>query len=67
MLCWTSASASFRTILIDQPELVRVRLELARAFFLKGRGRAGAREHFERVLAGDVPDAVVAANVQRRS
>ena len=50
---------AFRTILIDQPELVRVRLELARAFFFKGEDGL-AKDHFERVLAGDVPEAVVA-------
>ena len=35
--CSTRQSAAFRTLLIDRPELVRVRLELARAFFLRGR------------------------------
>ena len=54
--------ASFRLILIDRPELVRVRLELARAFFLKGEDGL-SRRHFEQVLAGDVPEPV-AANVQ---
>ena len=34
-----------------RPGLVRVRLELARAFFLKGEDSL-ARSHFERVLAG---------------
>ena len=57
------AIATFRTMLIDRPELVRVRLELARAFFLK-REDALARRHFEQVLAGDLPPPVV-ANVQR--
>ena len=57
------AIAAFRTMLIDRPELVRVRLELARAFFLKGRDSL-ARRHFERVLAGDLPPPVI-ANVQR--
>ena len=57
------AIAAFRTLLIDRPELVRVRLELARAFFLK-REDSLAREHFERVLAGGLPPQVV-ANVQR--
>ena len=57
------AIASFRTMLIDRPGLVRVRLELARAFFLKGEDSL-ARGHFERVLAGKVP-APVGANVQR--
>ena len=46
-----------------RPGLVRVRLELARTFFLKGQD-ALARRHFERVLAGN-PPAPVVANVQR--
>ena len=54
--------AALHTILVDRPELVRVRLELARAFFFKGEDSL-SRGHFERVLAGEVPDAVV-ANVQ---
>ena len=57
------AIASLRTILINRPGLVRVRLELARAFFLKGEDSL-ARGHFERVLAGR-PPAPVVANVQR--
>ncbi|MYE02181.1 MAG: DUF560 domain-containing protein [Alphaproteobacteria bacterium] len=57
------AITAFRAILVDRPELVRVRLELARAFFLKQEDRL-ARRHFEQVLAGDVPPAV-AANIQR--
>ena len=57
------AVTAFRAILLAQPELVRVRLELARTFFLKGDDSL-ARRHFETVLAGDVPVAV-AANVQR--
>ena len=57
------AIASLRAILVDGPGLVRVRLELARAFFYKEEDSL-ARRHFERVLAGDVPDAVK-ANVQR--
>ena len=57
------AIAAFRTMLIDRPDLVRVRLELARAFFLKGEDSL-SRRHFERVLAGS-PPAVVAANVRR--
>ncbi|MCY4320251.1 MAG: porin family protein [Alphaproteobacteria bacterium] len=56
------AIASFHAMLVQAPGLVRVRLELARAFFAKGEyGLAGS--HFERVLAGDPPDAV-AANVR---
>ena len=57
------AIAAFRTMLIDRPDLVRVRLELARAFFLKGEDTL-SRRHFERVLAGTPPSAV-AANVRR--
>ena len=57
------AIAALHTMLIDQPGLVRVRLELARAFFYKGEdGLSG--EHFERVLAGN-PPAPVVANVRR--
>ena len=57
------AIAAFYTMLIDRPDLVRVRLELARAFFLKGRDSL-SRHHFEQVLAGN-PPAAVAANVRR--
>ncbi len=57
------AIAMFRDMLVADPNLVRVRLELARAFFLKGEDSL-ARGHFEAVLAGGVPDAV-AANVHR--
>ena len=57
------AIAALHTMLIDRPDLVRVRLELARAFFLKGEDSL-ARGHFERVLAGK-PVAPVVANVQR--
>ena len=57
------AIAALHTMLIDRPDLVRVRLELARAFFLKGEDSL-ARSHFERVLAGK-PPAPVVANVQR--
>ena len=49
--------SSFHTILVEEPGLVRVRLELALAFFLKGEDGL-AQEHFELVLAGEVPDAV---------
>ena len=45
-------------MLINSPGLVRVRLELARAFFLKGEDDL-ARQHFEHVPAGDPPSAVV--------
>ena len=56
------AIAAFRLILINRPELIRVRLELARAFFLNGQDGL-ARRHFELVLAGGVPPAV-AANIR---
>ena len=39
------AITALRTILIDRPDLVRVRLELARAFFLN-RVDGLARDHF---------------------
>ena len=51
------AIVAFHTLLVGRPGLVRVRLELARAFFLK-REDGLARRHFEHVLAGDVPEAV---------
>ena len=56
------AIGAFRTMLVEAPGLVRVRLELARAFFLKGEDDL-ARRHFEAVLAGDVPEPV-AANIR---
>ena len=56
------AIAAFHAMLVHDPNLVRVRLELAHAFFLKGEDGL-AREHFETVLAGDVPDEVK-ANVE---
>ena len=55
------AIAAFHTMLVANPGLVRVRLELARAFYLKGEDGL-ARSHFEAVLAGGVPEEV-AANV----
>ena len=51
------AIAAFRMILVNRPDLVRVRLELARVFFLRGRDGL-ARRHFELVLAGGVPPPV---------
>ena len=56
------AIAAFHTMLVQRPEMVRVRLELARAFYLKGEDEL-AQRHFEHVLAGGVPQPVV-ANVQ---
>ena len=57
------AIAALHTMLVGRPGLIRVRLELARAFFLKGEDRL-ARRHFEQVLAGN-PPAGVALNVNR--
>ena len=57
------AIASFHAMLVRRPELMRVRLELGRAFFLKGEDGL-AKRNFEQVLAGDPPDAVV-LNVNR--
>ncbi len=52
------AIAAFRSILIRHPELVRVRLELGLAFFLKEDDGLAA-DHFERVLTGDLPSPIV--------
>ena len=60
---YDKAIAAFRAILVNHPNLVRVRLELARTFFLRGRDEL-ARRHFEAVLAGGVP-LPVAANINR--
>ena len=57
------AIAAFHAILVRRPALVRVRLELARAFFLKEEDRL-ARRHFEQVLASG-PPAAVALNINR--
>ena len=60
---YDKAIEAFRAILVNRPDLVRVRLELAWAFFLKGRDEL-ARRHFEAVLAGGVP-LPVAVNIRR--
>ncbi len=57
------AIAALRAILIDSPGLVRVRLELARAFFLNKQDNL-SRRHFELVLASQPPPAV-ASNIRR--
>lgn len=57
------AIASFRQILISNPKLVRVRLELAYAYFLKHDDDL-AKEHFNIVLA-DNPSSELAVNVRR--
>ncbi len=57
------AIAAFRSILIRRPGLVRVRLELALAFYLKEED-ALARDHFERALVGRPPEILV-GNINR--
>ena len=57
------AIAAFRSILIRQPGLVRVRLELALAFYLKKEDQL-ARDHFERALVGQPPEILV-GNINR--
>ena len=58
-----AAIPALRRLLVNEPSLVRVRLELARAFFLKGEDTLATR-HFEQVLAGE-PPAPVVFNVNR--
>ena len=55
----SQAIAAFRAMLIEDPRLLRVRLELARAFYLMGEDDL-ARRHFEIVLASNPPEPVVA-------
>jgi outer membrane protein len=50
----------FRAALIDHPEAVRIRLELARAFYLDG-DYANATRQFRFALAGNPPKGVAAA------
>ena len=57
------AIAIFRGMLVRNPNLLRARLELARAFFLKGEDRLAGRE-FDRVLAAGPPEPVK-ANIRR--
>ena len=57
------AIAALHAILVNQPQLTRVRLELARAFFLNGDDDL-SKTHFERVAAGNPPAAML-ANIQR--
>ena len=58
-----TAIEAFREILHNRPELFRVRLELALAYFLRRDDRQ-SRQHFERVLAGN-PEEAIALNIQR--
>ena len=55
--------AAFRAILLAHPELTRVRLELALAFFIKKEDGL-AKDHFERVLSSDPPPPM-ANNIRR--
>jgi hypothetical protein len=60
---YDGAISYFRHILVNEPNAERVRLELARAFFLKG-DYDNADRQFRFARAGDVPDAVK-ANIDR--
>ena len=57
------AIAAFRSILIHRPELVRVRLELALAFYLKEEDAVGPRPF--RAGPGGPPPAALVANINR--
>ena len=58
-----NAISYYRRILVNEPDVERVHLELARAFFLKG-DYDNADRQFRFARAGDVPDAVK-ANIDR--
>ena len=60
---YDKAIEAFRAILVNHPELVRVRLELARTFYLSGQDGL-ARRNFELVLASGPPPPV-AANIHK--
>lgn len=55
---YVGAIAVFDAILVRDPGLIRVRLELARALFLAGDQDERARFQFERVMSADLPQAV---------
>ena len=55
-----SAAERFEAILARRPELTRVRLELAQAYYLAGRDDK-AKHHFTSSLADDLPSSVEAA------
>lgn len=57
------AIRSFHAMLVEDPGLVRARMELAQAFFLRGDDDL-ARQQFGQVLASRPPP-VIAANIQR--
>ena len=54
------AARRFETILASRPELTRVRLELARVYYVLGRDDK-ARFHFESSLADELPSSVESA------
>ena len=55
----SEAIGAFHAMLLEEPGLLRVRLELARAFYLKGEDEL-ARRHFILVLGANPPEPVVA-------
>jgi hypothetical protein len=56
---WDAAAEYYRKILTDRPDLVRVRLELARALY-QAKEDTGAEYHFRLALAEpDLPEAVI--------
>lgn len=55
---YLEAEGAFRAFLKDQPDTPRVRLELARAYFLMGDYRSSKRQ-FRQVLDQDLPEEVV--------
>ncbi|MDD3445861.1 MAG: porin family protein [Zavarzinia sp.] len=61
---YEGAARIFDDILDHDPELVRVRLELARALFLSGDHDDRARFQFERLLSADLPE-TVKANIEK--
>jgi outer membrane protein len=60
---YEGAIGLFRHLLVSEPSAERVRLELARAFFLKG-DYDNAERQFRFARAGDIPDSVK-ANIDR--
>lgn len=60
---YDSAISRFRRILVSEPGVVRVRLELARAFFAKG-DYQNAERQFRLARAGKLPKAAI-ANIDR--
>lgn len=61
---YEAAAVIFDDILDHDPDLVRVRLELARALYLSGEHDDRARFQFERLLSADLPEAVK-ANIEK--